>query len=546
MGRRLPARVANWLDSRLGWRAARHHLLDEQLPAGTGWWFTLGSVLLAALTLQAITGVLLSLTYAPTPDHAHDSVRYIEQSIRAGAFLRGLHYYGASLIVIAALLHVARVVVFGAYKAPRELTWLTGLALLLVILAFALTGYLLPWDQRAYWATVVTINIAALTPGVGELVAGVMRGGPDIGALTLTRWYAAHVIVFPAVLGALVALHLFLMRRHGISGPWPRNSTRQNFGVAPVSQTFYPFQAARDLTVVLVFMAMLVALASRGAPALEPVANPAEAGYIPRPEWYFLGLFQLLKFFPGRLEVVGAIVVPGIVFLLLALLPWLDRGPARQPSARRLPLAMFGIIAASLVALTAAGWRDRPAAVEPSWSIREIGGWSLASQPACTRCHADGAVAEPIGAGTISRDASWIEGHLLDPEMIAPGLREAPESNEREAQALLAYLARARRGESPPEMAAADVTAVRVFARFCIGCHRLDNGGRDGGEDGPDLSNIGQKSDQATLRRWISDPESVDPIAEMPAFGTRLSAEEMNALVEWLVRQRRPASAGGN
>src|SRR5687768_3099269 len=207
--RRGAGRPAAWLDSRLGWRTARRHLLDEPLPVGTGWWFTLGSVLLAALTLQAVTGVLLSLTYAPTPDHAHESIRYIEQSVRAGALLRGLHYYGASLIVIAAVLHMARVVVFGAYKAPRELTWLTGLALLLVILAFALTGYLLPWDQRAYWATVVTINIAALTPLAGDLIAGILRGGSEIGALTLTRWYAAHVIVLPLILAGLVALHLF-------------------------------------------------------------------------------------------------------------------------------------------------------------------------------------------------------------------------------------------------------------------------------------------------------------------------------------------------
>jgi ubiquinol-cytochrome c reductase cytochrome b subunit len=525
--------MRDWLDSRLGWRAARRHLLDEPLPAGTGWWFTLGSVLLAALTLQAVTGVLLSLTYAPTPDHAHDSVRYVEQSVRAGAFLRGLHYYGASLIVIAAALHIARVVIFGAYKAPRELTWLTGLALFLVILAFALTGYLLPWDQRAYWATVVTINIAALTPLAGEFIAGLMRGGPEIGALTLTRWYAAHVTVLPAILAALVALHLYLMRRHGISGPI-RNSAGHNF-------PFYPFQAARDLTVVLVFIAILAALAWRGAPALEPVADPSEANYIPRPEWYFLGLFQLLKYFPGRLEVVGALVVPAVVLLLLALLPWIDRGPSRRPSARRVPLALFALIALSLIGLTAAGWRDRPAPAGGGWSIREVGGWAMSREASCTRCHADAALADPLTAGAITRDASWVEGHLLDPEMIAPGLREPPESNEREVQALLAFLARARRGEHPPQLPDADVTAMRVFARYCIGCHTLDNGGRDGGDEGPDLSNIGQEQDAAMLRRRIADPEAVDPDAEMPAFGDRISPNDMTALVEWLVRQRVPA-----
>lgn len=524
---RLRARLGDWLDTRAGWRAARAHLLDEPLPAGTGWWFTLGSVLLAALALQAVTGILLSLTYAPTPDHAHDSVRYIEQSAGAGRLLRGLHYYGASLIIIAAAAHMLRVVVFGSYKAPRELTWLTGLALLLVILAFALTGYLLPWDQRAYWATVVTINIAALTPLAGDLIAAVMRGGPDIGALTLTRWYAAHVIVLPAILAALVALHLYLMRRHGISG-----NPDKNF-------PFYPLQASRDLVVILIVIGALVAIAWRGAPALEPVANPADAGYVPRPEWYFLGLFELLKYFPGRLEVIGALVLPGLALLLLALLPWIDRGPSRRPRDRRAVLALVALMAVSLAALTAAGWRDRPPAADPGWTIRELGGMAMVSGGACARCHVDGGAAEPIRAEAVARDASWVAGHLLDPEMIAPGLREPPApASEREVAAILAYLARARRGGDPPALSSADATAVRVFAQFCIGCHRIEPDARDGGDDGPGLTGIGAKHSPEALRRWIADPEAVDPDAEMPAFGSRLTADELNTLVQWLIRRR--------
>jgi len=528
------SRIGDWLDHRSGWRAARRHLLDEPLPPGTGWWFTLGSVLLAALALQAVTGILLSLTYAPTPDHAHDSVRYIEQSVRAGRLLRGLHYYGASLIVIAAVLHMLRVVVFGSYKPPRELTWLTGLALLLVILAFALTGYLLPWDQRAYWATVVTINIAALTPVAGDAVAALMRGGSEIGALTLTRWYAMHVIVLPAVTAALVALHLYLMRRHGISGP-PRKSSGKIFA----GFAFFPAQAARDLAVVLGVFAILVPLAWGGAPPLEPVADPADAGYVPRPEWYFLGLFQLLKYFPGRFEVVGAIVVPGLLMLALALLPWIDRGGARHPRDRRGVMTATAVLAVLLAGLTIAGWRDRPRdAAGEAWTIREIGGAAMAAGPTCARCHAGGGVADPLAPGAIARDARWIEGHLLDPEMIAPGLRAAPETNEREIAALLAFLARARRGDAPPPLPGADVDAMRVFARFCIGCHRIDPGARDGGDDGPALTGVGAKHEAQALRRWISNPEAVKPDADMPAFGERLTEAEMHALVAWLARMR--------
>ena len=291
----------DWLDDRTGLKAVRAVLFDEPLPPGTGWFFTLGSVLLALLGVQILTGAFLTLYYAPTPDHAYDSVRFIS-STTSGRLVRGLHHFGASFIVVAAALHILRVIAFGSYKRPRELTWLSGVALLGLILAFALTGYLLPWDQRAYWATVVTINISRLAPGAGDMVAGVLQGGASIGALTLTRWYSAHVIFLPGLVVAIVAAHLVLMRRKGISGP-----VRAREGT-PIA--FYPRQAARDVTVVSIVLLALVLMAWRGMPAMEGPADPTDATFIPRPEWYFLGLFQLLKYFPGKLEVLGAIILP--------------------------------------------------------------------------------------------------------------------------------------------------------------------------------------------------------------------------------------------
>ena len=164
-------RLIDWLHDRTGIRTIREVLFDEPLPPGTGWFFTLGSVLLALIGVQVLTGAFLTLYYAPTPDHAYDSVRFIS-STTAGRLVRGLHHFGASFIVVAAALHMLRVIGFGSYKPPRELTWLSGLGALGLILAFALTGYLLPWDQRAYWATVVTINISKLAPVAGPVVAG--------------------------------------------------------------------------------------------------------------------------------------------------------------------------------------------------------------------------------------------------------------------------------------------------------------------------------------------------------------------------------------
>jgi len=388
----LRRRVVDWLDARAGLRHAWRRLADEPLPPGTGWWFTLGSVVLFLLGIQVVTGVILMLYYAPTPDHAHDSVRFITTELPLGRVVRGLHAFGASVLVVAVGLHLLRVVLFGSFKPPRELTWLSGVALLLVVLALALTGYLLPWDQRAYWATVVTINIAATTPIVGELAATVLRGGAEVGALTLTRWYAAHVVVLPAVLVGLVVGHLYLMRRHHISGP-----IRARPGAWG---TFYPEQAARDLVVILAVAALLAAIALSRTPPLERAADPSDAGYVPRPEWYFLALFQLLKYFPGRLEPVATLGIPGLALLLLVLLPWLDRSPHRDP--RRRPVVLAGVILATgtFAGLTVLGWRDRPRAVASDgaarWSLREVAGREWVERGGCLRCHVNGGVADEL------------------------------------------------------------------------------------------------------------------------------------------------------
>jgi ubiquinol-cytochrome c reductase cytochrome b subunit len=519
-------RILDWLDHRAGTRTLASVMLDEPLPPGTGWFFTLGSVLLALLGVQLATGAFLTLYYAPTPDHAYDSVRFIS-STGAGRLVRGLHHFGASFLVVAAALHMLRVVAFGSYKRPRELTWLSGVVLLFLILAFALTGYLLPWDQRAYWATVVTINISRLPPG-GAIVGAILQGGASIGALTLTRWYAAHVIFLPAALLALIGAHLYLMRRHGISGPVrPR-------GGSPTP--FYPTQAARDVTVVSLVLLALVALAWRGMGPTAGPADPTDASYIPRPEWYFLGLFQLLKYFPGRLEVIGAVVLPTILGALLALLPWLDRGPSREPRRRRGVLGATVATVVAIIVLTALGWRDTPAeAGGNNWSLREIGGRTFVESFNCQRCHEPGGLADPLDDVSLSRGPAWLASHVQDPEMIAAGLRAAPtEVSERQAAAMVAYVRRISRTPFP----AVDPDTQRaaaVWARYCVGCHVIDG---DGANQGPELTHIGSKHDVAELKEWIADPEAVNPLTDMPAFGDRLSAEELDAIAQYLANRK--------
>ncbi|MBI2344235.1 MAG: cytochrome b N-terminal domain-containing protein [Deltaproteobacteria bacterium] len=211
--------VATWLDERCGWRTLKRVLLDRKIPKGVGWLYTLGSISLFCFLLQVVTGILLAMNYAATPDQAYLSVKYVTEEIPMGAFLRGLHKWGASAMVVFATLHMLRVYFMGAFKYPREMTWIVGLAIWLLILGLGFTGYLLPWDQKGYWATVVGTKIAEQAPFLGEEIATLLRGGAQVGAVTLTRFYAIHLLLLPACLVIGLLVHLFLVIWHGISGP---------------------------------------------------------------------------------------------------------------------------------------------------------------------------------------------------------------------------------------------------------------------------------------------------------------------------------------
>jgi quinol-cytochrome oxidoreductase complex cytochrome b subunit len=211
-------RFSNWLDERAGWRAVWEAIFLRKVPK-VNWFYTLGSATLFVALNQAVTGILLTLYYVPTPDHAYDSVQYITTQLPGGWLVRGLHHWGASAMVVLAVLHMLRVVLLGAYKYPREVTWFTGVFLLLVVIGFGFTGYLLPWDQKAYWATTVGTRIAGTPPVIGDFILRVMRGGAELSAVTLARFFGTHVWVLPAALMLLVGVHLYLVIRNGISAP---------------------------------------------------------------------------------------------------------------------------------------------------------------------------------------------------------------------------------------------------------------------------------------------------------------------------------------
>ena len=212
----MTSRAGDWLDERIGWRGVWEAIFLRKIPK-VNWLYTLGSATLFVTVTQMVTGILLTIYYVPTPDHAYDSVQYITTQVPAGWFIRGVHHWGASAMVILCAAHMLRVIYLGAYKFPREITWFSGVGLLLITLAFGFTGYLLPWDQRAFWATTVGTEIAGTPPGIGEWLLRILRGGDELSAVTLARFFGVHVWVLPATLILFLAVHMYLVIKIGIS-----------------------------------------------------------------------------------------------------------------------------------------------------------------------------------------------------------------------------------------------------------------------------------------------------------------------------------------
>jgi quinol-cytochrome oxidoreductase complex cytochrome b subunit len=212
----MAARVLRWLDDRLGLTGIYRTVLDRKVPK-VNWAFTLGSATLFLVVLQVVTGVFLTVYYVPHPDQAYDSINYIMNDVAFGWLIRGLHHWGATLMVIFVVLHMLRTFVYASYKYPREVTWVTGVLLLLVTLGMGFTGYLLPWNQRAYWATTVGTSIAGTVPFVGPIIEQALRGGTELSTLTLTRFFSAHIWMLPAALLGLLGVHMYLVIRLGIS-----------------------------------------------------------------------------------------------------------------------------------------------------------------------------------------------------------------------------------------------------------------------------------------------------------------------------------------
>ena len=532
-----------WIDERSGIKKPLEAFLYKPVPSLVGWTHTLGFTLLFLLTVQLVTGVFLAINYAPTPDAAYASVTYITERVLFGAFVRGLHRWAANLMVIFVGLHMIRVFLFGSYKYPRELTWILGVSLLLIVMGFVFTGVLLPWDQKGYWATVVGIKIAGTTPLIGDFLMRVIQGGEGLGEATLTRFYILHVILLPGTIVLLAAAHVLLVHRLGESPAWEVTTTEQEKEIASKGQPFYPYQVFRDVTVALVVFLVTIILALFSGAPLERLADPNDTLYLPRPDWPFLFLFQILKYFSGPLELVGTIVIPLIVIVILFLLPFIDRNRNKRPLKRPWALGFMVLGILGLAVLTLLGALSpqtpeelaRPPEVAPEvLSAEEQAGMRIFSDSGCIQCHSVGGVGGNVGLDLThvrrGRSVAWLLSHLRNPnvsieKVTVPTFAPSPEN----LKVISLYLVRLNPSSSA--LGLSGITGVQlgrlVYLREdCVTCHEIDL-------TGPDLYGVTGRRDRKYLIDHFKDPKAFDSTSIMPSFA-HLPGEELEALVDYL------------
>lgn len=345
---------------RTGWLEERTHLaplinasLHVRIPISAKTYY-FGGIALFLFLVQAITGTLLSLYFKATPEAAYKSVQYITSDVSFGWLIRSIHHWGANLMILFVVLHLIRIFAQAAYKYPRELTWVIGCFLFMVTLGFGFTGYLLPWDQRAYWATVVGTEIAGGVPVIGGFLLVLLRDGADVTGDTMSRFFGIHVLVLPLMLAGLLGVHLLLVHQLGLANPKkpePRVKTKE--WDEEKLRPFWPHYLVDELVAWYVLLAVLVVLASLFPTGLEGQANPIVTPEGTKPEWYYLGVYMLLRLVP--IKTIG-ILIPIVGVGLLVLWPFLDRSPVVLKRRRLLSLGGASLVLIALIALTVVGF----------------------------------------------------------------------------------------------------------------------------------------------------------------------------------------------
>jgi ubiquinol-cytochrome c reductase cytochrome b subunit len=567
--------VIDWLENRTGIESAVKSFLYEDIPASAGWHQIIGSMALFFFVIQVFTGALLAFNYAPTPGEAYNSVKYIMTEVTGGALIRGLHHWGASMMLIIVVLHMIQVFIYGAYKKPREATWMVGVTLLLITLGFGLTGYLLPWDNRAYWGTVVTTQIASQAPIAGPYLLRLLGSQGAVGNVTFSRFYALHTVLLPPLTIILIGIHIYLVRKHGVAAA-PGDT-------AP-KRKFFPEQVFKDTVGVAIAFIILFVMAIVAKVPLERLADPTDTAYIPRPEWYFLFLFQFLKFFKGPLEVVGSVVLPGVAVLTLFLIPFIDRGPMLRLGKRTFAIAFVVLAAIAWTGLTTAAVvttpknqesaddtetpatetpeaapASSPAASAPiansqepnagapapqlaAWQRlipEELTGLGIFKKQGCLGCH-PGAGQKGIGPDLTRipaghRNVAWLLPHFKNPSQIVPGSVMPPvDLSAPDLNALSLFVLTLTPQNEAALLAVPDFAtqgAMVYQMNHCNACHQIRG---TGATLAPALDGVGLRHDRAWLEKHFADPASVSKDSIMPAY--KFMPMDLDAICKYLLQ----------
>jgi len=374
--------VYDWFEQRLGLGAPMIEAAEHEVPSNTSsWWYVFGSAATVILVLQVMTGIMLALVYAPTASNAWNSLQFLDHNVRLGWFLRAIHGWGSDFMVAIVLIHMAQVFVFGAYKFPRELTWIIGVCLLLMTLGMAFTGQVLRFDQDAYWGLGIGASILSRVPLIGGALVDVMLGGPIIAGPTLSRFFALHVFVIPGLLLTLVGLHVWMVLRLGINDwPMPGRLVKKSTYVREYHELtqktgipFVPDAAWKDAIFAAAVMLAVIACAlwfGPFGPTGQP--DPTLIQTAPKPDFAFLWIYAVLAYLPPSIETPVMFIAPVLGIGGLLLLPLLSPEGEKHWSRRPVAVLMITVIAVTLGAFTRLGMYTPWSPIMNAWTSDPI------------------------------------------------------------------------------------------------------------------------------------------------------------------------------
>lgn len=576
--------MSDWLEERTGWPSALRAWLDHPVAGGAPWAAAIGASVATCFAILALTGLALMTAYAPSPQTAWASVHYVQFVQDRGWIVRGLHHWASEGLLVLAVVHVAYGAMSASYRKPREVAWWLTLGVIAVVAGECITGGVLPWDERGWWARVVEGNIIGLAPGIGGWLQRMLQGGTELGALGLTRLYTIHVLVLPVLLAAMIGGRAALVRRHGWSD---ERATTARWGA----------HLARGLVLgALVVTAIFAATgATHGAP-LEAPADPL-GDYPARPEWYLMPLYELRKLFHGAGEFFGTTLAPAVAGLYLALLPWIEKR-LRRPLLRVGVVAIFaGAVGLGLVASqrdahdrgylkqrasadlrAAAASKLAMGGVPPEGALAmlradpDLRGRDLFAQH-CASCHLLENLGDPEKATATKLDgwgtATWIEAMIHDPDATAhfgrgpykgkmPSVDQRPSDkandgtekwkpmvkSEADRHAVAVFLASLGDEPGDPPTSIDDATRAtgdKIVSGPCSTCHLYKgDGDLEGSDEAPELARYGSL---AWTRSQVANPATDDTYRKnaldeslkkhMPRFDQDLSPADVELVARW-------------